>query len=71
MRILRLKEVMDKTGLSRSTLYKYIEQGHFPKSVPLGGRAVGWVESEVDDWITARIEDRDEGKEAFAFPLST
>lgn len=50
---------MERTGLARSTVYKYVEDGIFPKSVPLGGRAVGWVEQEVEDWIVARIEERD------------
>ena len=59
MRIIRLKEVIDCTGLGRSTIYKYISEGSFPKSVSLGDRAVGWVESEVQDWILARIEERD------------
>ncbi|KAA6193627.1 AlpA family phage regulatory protein [Pseudomonas sp. FSL R10-0056] len=59
MRIIRLKEVIDCTGLGRSTIYKYISEGSFPKSVSLGDRAVGWVESEVHDWILARIEERD------------
>ena len=59
MRIIRLKEVIDSTGLARSTMYKYIGEGSFPKSVPLGDRCVGWVESEVQDWILARIEERD------------
>ena len=59
MRIIRLREVMERTGLARSTVYKYVEDGIFPKSVPLGGRAVGWVEQEVEDWIVARIEERD------------
>ena len=59
MRIIRLKEVIDSTGLARSTIYKYIGEGSFPKPVPLGDRCVGWVESEVQDWILARIEERD------------
>lgn len=59
MRIIRLRDVMRCTGLSRSTIYKFIEQGIFPKSVSLGGRAVGWVEEEVLDWVQARIEERD------------
>ncbi len=60
MRIIRLKEVLDNTGLARSTVYKYIAEDFFPKPVSLGDRAVGWVESEVHDWIIARIEQRDE-----------
>ena len=59
MRIIRLKEVIDSTGLARSTIYKYIGEGSFPKPVPLGDRAVGWVESEVVSWVMARIEARD------------
>lgn len=59
MRIIRLKEVIDSTGLARSTIYKYIGDGSFPKPVSLGDRCVGWVESEVHEWILARIEERD------------
>ncbi|MNG10983.1 Prophage CP4-57 regulatory protein (AlpA) [compost metagenome] len=59
MRIIRLKEVIECTGLGRSTIYKYISEGSFPKPVPLGDRAVGWVESEVMSWVMARIEARD------------
>jgi len=59
MRILRLKEVISKTGLARSTIYKYIDIGSFPRPVPLGGRSVGWVESEVLAWIESAIQQRD------------
>jgi prophage regulatory protein len=59
MRIIRLKEVIDSTGLARSTIYKYIGEGTFPKPVSLGDRSVGWVDTEVHDWILARIEERD------------
>jgi len=64
MRIIRLKEVMDSTGLGRSTIYKYIGEGTFPRQVSLGDRCMGFIESEVQDWILARIEERDQG-EAF------
>ncbi|MBU0525881.1 MAG: AlpA family transcriptional regulator [Gammaproteobacteria bacterium] len=60
MKILRLKDVMHTTGLSRSTVYSYISEGTFPKSVQLGSRAVGWVESEVQDWLMERVKERDE-----------
>ena len=67
IRILRLPEVLARTGLSRSTIYLRIEQGRFPRPVPLGGRAVGWIESEIDEWIRERIAesrgDADEGGE--------
>ncbi|MCO7036127.1 AlpA family transcriptional regulator [Pseudomonas carnis] len=59
MRIIRLKDVIDATGLARSTIYKYIAENAFPKPISLGERCVGWVEGEVHDWILARIEERD------------
>lgn len=59
MRIIRLKDVIDSTGLGRSTVYKYISEGTFPRPVSLGDRCVGWVEGEVRDWILARIKERD------------
>lgn len=72
MRIIRLKEVIDSTGLARSTIYKYIGEGTFPKPVSLGDRCVGWVDSEVHDWILARIEERDSVNEPPGFyPIST
>ncbi|AMR67344.1 helix-turn-helix transcriptional regulator [Aquipseudomonas alcaligenes] len=58
MRLIRLKEVMRATGLARSTIYKYIAEESFPKPVSLGERCVGWVDDEVQDWIMARIEER-------------
>lgn len=54
--ILRLPDVKARVGLSRSTIYLRITQGNFPKPVPLGGRAVGWVESEIEEWLTLQIE---------------
>lgn len=64
LKILRLKAVIEVTGLSRSLIYKLIALGTFPQSVSLTGRAVGWPAHEVDAWISARIEERDEGKGA-------
>ncbi len=58
MRLIRLKEVMRVTGLARSTVYKYIAEESFPKPVSLGERCVGWVDDEVQDWIMARVEER-------------
>jgi prophage regulatory protein len=57
--ILRLPLVKNKTGLSRSTIYLYIQEGTFPKPINLGPRSVGWLESEVDEWVLRRIEARD------------
>jgi prophage regulatory protein len=55
-RILRLKQVENRTGLKRSTIYNRISIGTFPKQISLGGnRSIGWVESEINDWIQQRI----------------
>ena len=54
--ILRLPAVKARTGLSRSTLYLRIKAGTFPEPVSLGLRAVGWVESEIDEWLNQQIE---------------
>lgn len=59
MRIIRLKEVMSLTGLARSTVYKYIADNEFPIPLPLGDRCVGWLESEIHDWILAKVAERD------------
>lgn len=55
-RILRLPTVKARTGLSRSTIYLRIAEGRFPKPISLGDRAVGWIEAEVNDWLTQQIE---------------
>ncbi|MEZ9732285.1 helix-turn-helix transcriptional regulator [Vibrio cyclitrophicus] len=60
MRLIRLKEVIEMTGLSRSYVYKLMDADQFPKSVSLGYRCVAWVESEVQDWVIERVADRDE-----------
>ena len=55
-RILRLPSVRERTGLSRSSIYLRISEGRFPKPVSLGERAVGWLESEITEWLNRRIE---------------
>jgi len=50
-RILRRIEVEKITGLSRSTLYLRMSKNTFPKSIPLGGRLIGWLESDILKWI--------------------
>ncbi len=54
--ILRLPTVKARTGLSRSTIYSRISEDRFPPPVSLGGRAVGWIEAEVNDWLAKHIE---------------
>lgn len=54
-RIIRLPEVKSKTGLSRSTIYFYMSEDRFPKSVSLGERAVGWIEADIEQWLDVCI----------------
>jgi prophage regulatory protein len=50
-RILRIKAVLARTGLSRSTLYRKIQNGTFPKQVQISTRCAGWRESAVNAWM--------------------
>jgi len=56
--IIRLPRVKAKSGLCRSDIYDGMAAGTFPQSVPLGKRAVGWIEDEIDEWVEARIAER-------------
>lgn len=53
--ILRRPQVTARTGYPRSTLYLKISRGEFPKPIKLGARAVGWLESDVSEWIAERV----------------
>ena len=76
-RFIRLPEVLSRTGYGRTTIYRKMEDGSFPRSVKLGGppidpnvfdsRAVAWIEGEVEQWIESRIDERDSvSTDAFA-----
>ena len=54
--IIRLPRVMARTGKCRTAIYDEIQAGTFPKQIPIGARAVGWDESEIDDWIDEKIQ---------------
>ena len=54
-RILRLREVLARTGLSRSTLYRKLDDGTFPQRVHISRRCIGWHESTIDTWIQNRV----------------
>ena len=68
-RLIRLPEVLSRTGYGRTTIYRKMEDRSFPRSVKLGGppidpnvfdsRAIAWIEDEVEQWIESRIEERD------------
>jgi len=55
-KILRLPAVKELTGLSRSTIYLRISNNEFPPSISLGGRAVGWVDEDINLWLAEKIE---------------
>lgn len=54
--IMRRKQVEARTGRSRSSIYADMAAGTFPKPVKIGPRAVGWIESEISDWLNAQVE---------------
>ncbi|MFC4160406.1 helix-turn-helix transcriptional regulator [Chitinimonas lacunae] len=54
--VLRLPQVKERVGLSRATIYLRMQDGTFPGQINLGGRAVGWLESDIDEWLEAQIQ---------------
>lgn len=58
-RLIRLPEVIERTGLSRSTIYLMLERGAFPKPAKLNLRVNGWLETEIADWIDSRLNERE------------
>ncbi|MEA9428256.1 helix-turn-helix transcriptional regulator [Aeromonas caviae] len=60
VRFIRIREVCEKTGLSKSSIYDLMTQGRFPQTVRLSeaGRGVAFVEAEVDAWMAQRIAAR-------------
>lgn len=55
-KFLRLPQVKQTTGLSKSSIYARIAEGTFPKQIPLGPRLVVWVESDIQKWIGLQIQ---------------
>ena len=53
--LLRMPKVTQLTGLSRSTIYRMVDRGEFPRPVPLTSRTVAWSSSEIDRWIQERL----------------
>ena len=64
MNVLNIKEVKAKTKICQSKIYLMMNEGTFPKSIKLGAKSVGWIESEIDNWIQDRINERDEKNNA-------
>ena len=66
IRFLRVSEVQARTGLGRSTIYRWSAEGRFPRPVRLSARVVRWIEAEVDAWTCERITESVSGGEAVA-----
>ena len=56
--IIRLPQAIQKTGLSRSTIYSLISRGEFPQKIQLATRSIGFLESEINDWIENKLSQR-------------
>jgi prophage regulatory protein len=55
-KFLRLPAVIDRTGLSRSTIYEMVERGDFPRPVKIGARAIAWPIERLEDWMAEKVE---------------
>lgn len=53
--LIRLSEVMRRTGYSKAWIYRLLKEERFPASIKIGSRSIAFIESEVDDWINQRI----------------
>ena len=60
-RVLRLRALKAKTGLSTTTIYDKMSKGEFPRPIPLGVKAVGWLEHEIDAYLEKCLAARDAG----------
>jgi prophage regulatory protein len=58
MNIFKIKKVLEVTGLGRSSLYSMVGAGTFPQPIKLTPRAVGWIDTEVQEWITSQAAKR-------------
>jgi prophage regulatory protein len=57
--LIRLDEVTRRTGLRSTSIYEAMKAGTFPKSVKITPKAVAWVDTEIDAWVSARIAERE------------
>jgi prophage regulatory protein len=70
-RFLRLPEVQEVVGLKHATIYEEMQAGTFPRPVPIGKRAVAWLEDEIADWMNKRISERDAGTAVRPSPIAS
>ena len=63
MKLLRVQQVAELTGLSTSSIYKQVREGNFPRSIPITKRATAWPEEVVHEWIENKIDSRKEARD--------
>jgi prophage regulatory protein len=54
-KFIRIKDLIDTTGLSKSSIYQFISDGEFPSQIKLGARSVAWDSEEINEWMNERI----------------
>ncbi len=59
MRLIKLNDVINLTGLGRTSIYNYMAINQFPKNINQGARSVAWLECEIDDWMEEKVAERD------------
>lgn len=55
-RLIRLSQVREMTGLSKTSIYARIAEGTFPRQIPIGPRIVAWIDSDIKEWIETQIK---------------
>ena len=55
LRFLRMRDVIEMVGVSRATIYRWMDAGDFPRSIALGGNSIAWSEKSVQEWMESRI----------------
>ncbi|QIW10594.1 AlpA family transcriptional regulator [Francisella sp. LA112445] len=58
MKAMKIKEVIDRVGLSKSTIYRLAKANQFPRPIKLAENSSAWIKSEVDAWLQSKIEAR-------------
>ena len=56
LRFMRMKEVIETIGVSRATIYRWMEAGDFPRSIALGGNSIAWSEKSIQEWMEQRFK---------------
>lgn len=60
--IARMPDAIKKTGLSRSTIYNLMAEGKFVRKIKLSQRSIGFLESDIDQWINRQVEKSTQGE---------